>query len=248
MSRVALKTAREIAGRVTAELGGRGIFGVELFIKGHEVWFSEVSPRPHDTGLVTMCTQVQSEFDLHARAILGLPVDTRLSNPARRRSSTAASTRAAFATKAWPTRCACPGPTSGCSASRRATSAGAWAWHSRAATTSRRRASARRNARGACCRAPDRERRPARDERHRFPAAGAGAGAARAGRRSRGRRRRARSCPWAPVRRSPTAFPTSRRARTSSPRRAPPAATARSSPRSAGSTRCAWSRWTWIRR
>ena len=81
MSRVALKTAREIAGRVTAELGGRGIFGVELFIKGHKVWFSEVSPRPHDTGLVTMCTQVQSEFELHARAILGLPVDTRLSNP-----------------------------------------------------------------------------------------------------------------------------------------------------------------------
>jgi phosphoribosylglycinamide formyltransferase 2 len=81
MSRVALKTARAIAGRVTAELGGRGIFGVELFIKGHDVWFSEVSPRPHDTGLVTMCTQVQSEFDLHARAILGLPVDTRLSNP-----------------------------------------------------------------------------------------------------------------------------------------------------------------------
>ena len=81
MSRVALKTAREIAGRVTAELGGRGIFGVELFIKGHDVWFSEVSPRPHDTGLVTMCTQVQSEFELHARAILGLPVDTRLSTP-----------------------------------------------------------------------------------------------------------------------------------------------------------------------
>jgi len=81
MSRVALKTAREIAARVTAELGGRGIFGVELFIKGHNVWFSEVSPRPHDTGLVTMCTQVQSEFELHARAILGLPVDTRLSTP-----------------------------------------------------------------------------------------------------------------------------------------------------------------------
>ena len=81
MSRIALKTAREIASRVTAELGGRGIFGVELFIKGHDVWFSEVSPRPHDTGLVTMCTQVQSEFELHARAILGLPVDTRLSTP-----------------------------------------------------------------------------------------------------------------------------------------------------------------------
>jgi phosphoribosylglycinamide formyltransferase 2 len=81
MSRVALKAAREMAARVTGELGGRGIFGVEFFVKGHEVWFSEVSPRPHDTGLVTMCTQVQSEFDLHARAILGLPVDTRLANP-----------------------------------------------------------------------------------------------------------------------------------------------------------------------
>jgi len=81
MSPVALATARDIAGRVTAELGGRGIFGVELFIKGDKVLFSEVSPRPHDTGMVTMCTQPQSEFDLHARAILGLPVDTRLVSP-----------------------------------------------------------------------------------------------------------------------------------------------------------------------
>ena len=81
MSSVAKKSARDIAGRVTAELGGRGIFGVELFVKGNRVWFSEVSPRPHDTGLVTMCTQLQSEFDLHARAILGLPVDTRLASP-----------------------------------------------------------------------------------------------------------------------------------------------------------------------
>ncbi len=81
MSAIAKKTARDIAMRVTAELGGRGIFGVELFIKGNKVWFSEVSPRPHDTGMVTMCTQVQNEFELHARAILGLPVDTRLSSP-----------------------------------------------------------------------------------------------------------------------------------------------------------------------
>ena len=77
MSPVALARSREIAARVTGELGGRGIFGVELFIKGDDVWFSEVSPRPHDTGLVTMCTQAQSEFELHARAILGLPVDVR---------------------------------------------------------------------------------------------------------------------------------------------------------------------------
>ena len=77
MSPTALARSRDIAARVTGELGGRGIFGVELFIKGDDVWFSEVSPRPHDTGLVTMCTQAQSEFELHARAILGLPVDVR---------------------------------------------------------------------------------------------------------------------------------------------------------------------------
>jgi len=81
MSAIARKTARDMATRITAELGGRGIFGVELFIKGNKVWFSEVSPRPHDTGLVTLCTQVQNEFELHARAILGLPVDTRLASP-----------------------------------------------------------------------------------------------------------------------------------------------------------------------
>jgi len=78
MSEKALARARDIAGAVTGELGGRGIFGVELFIKGDEVLFSEVSPRPHDTGMVTMISQFQNEFALHARAILGLPVDTRL--------------------------------------------------------------------------------------------------------------------------------------------------------------------------
>ncbi|HEY3180853.1 MAG TPA: formate-dependent phosphoribosylglycinamide formyltransferase [Casimicrobiaceae bacterium] len=78
MSDVALAKARDIARKITAELGGRGVFGVELFVKGDDVWFSEVSPRPHDTGMVTMCTQRQSQFELHARAILGLPVDTRL--------------------------------------------------------------------------------------------------------------------------------------------------------------------------
>ncbi|MBC7166977.1 formate-dependent phosphoribosylglycinamide formyltransferase [Phenylobacterium sp.] len=81
MSPVALKRAREIAGRVTAALGGLGLFGVELFVKGDEVWFSEVSPRPHDTGLVTLATQAQSEFALHARAILGLPVDVAQREP-----------------------------------------------------------------------------------------------------------------------------------------------------------------------
>ncbi len=81
MSETALTRSREIADKVTAALGGRGLFGVELFIKGDEVWFSEVSPRPHDTGMVTMSTQWQNEFELHARAILGLPVDTALRSP-----------------------------------------------------------------------------------------------------------------------------------------------------------------------
>ena len=80
MSAVALEKSRGIAHRVTSELGGTGIFGVELFVRGDEVWFSEVSPRPHDTGMVTMATQWQNEFELHARALLGLPVDTSLRN------------------------------------------------------------------------------------------------------------------------------------------------------------------------
>jgi len=77
----ALQKSRDIARAITGNLGGRGIFGVELFIKGDAVWFSEVSPRPHDTGLVTLATQRLSEFELHARAILGLPVDTALRRP-----------------------------------------------------------------------------------------------------------------------------------------------------------------------
>ncbi|MGE5338968.1 MAG: formate-dependent phosphoribosylglycinamide formyltransferase [Gemmatimonadota bacterium] len=81
MSPAALAKARDYARRVTEDLGGLGIFGVELFVKGDQVWFSEVSPRPHDTGLVTLCTQWQSEFELHARALLGLPVDASLRNP-----------------------------------------------------------------------------------------------------------------------------------------------------------------------
>ena len=81
MSATALKNAQYIAKQVTDQLGGRGIFGVELFVKGDDVWFSEVSPRPHDTGMVTMISQQQSEFELHARAILGLPVDTNLRSP-----------------------------------------------------------------------------------------------------------------------------------------------------------------------
>jgi phosphoribosylglycinamide formyltransferase 2 len=80
MSAAALTKSQKIAAAVTGNLGGRGLFGVELFVKGDLVWFSEVSPRPHDTGMVTMATQWQNEFELHARAILGLPVSTALRN------------------------------------------------------------------------------------------------------------------------------------------------------------------------
>jgi len=82
MGQQALQRAQDMAARVTAALGGRGLFGVELFVKGDMVWFSEVSPRPHDTGLVTLASQRFSEFELHARAILGLPVDVSLRTPA----------------------------------------------------------------------------------------------------------------------------------------------------------------------
>lgn len=82
MPAVALQKAQDIAQRVTENLGGLGLFGVELFVKGDMVWFSEVSPRPHDTGMVTMASQYQSEFELHAKAILGLPVNAALRTPA----------------------------------------------------------------------------------------------------------------------------------------------------------------------
>jgi phosphoribosylglycinamide formyltransferase 2 len=81
MTPLALERAQDMAAKVTAALGGRGLFGVELFVRGDDVWFSEVSPRPHDTGLVTLATQTFSEFALHARAILGLPVDVTQDRP-----------------------------------------------------------------------------------------------------------------------------------------------------------------------
>ena len=81
MTPAALAESRRIAQAVTDDLGGQGLYGVELFVKGDLVWFSEVSPRPHDTGMVTMITQWQNEFELHARAILGLPVSTALKSP-----------------------------------------------------------------------------------------------------------------------------------------------------------------------
>ncbi len=82
MQAPALQEAQRIAKAVTDNLGGLGLFGVELFVKGNQVWFSEVSPRPHDTGMVTMASQCLNEFELHARAILGLPVDVSLQSPA----------------------------------------------------------------------------------------------------------------------------------------------------------------------
>jgi phosphoribosylglycinamide formyltransferase 2 len=81
MGDAARAKARDMAAKVTGALGGLGVFGVELFVKGDEVWFSEVSPRPHDTGLVTLVSQYQSEFALHARAILGLPVSVEMVSP-----------------------------------------------------------------------------------------------------------------------------------------------------------------------
>ena len=81
MAPVALRKAQQMAQAVTSDLGGQGLFGVELFVKGEQVWFSEVSPRPHDTGMVTMATQWQNQFELHARAILGLAIDTTLKSP-----------------------------------------------------------------------------------------------------------------------------------------------------------------------
>lgn len=81
MTGKALKASQAVAKSITDALGGLGLFGVELFVKGDEVWFSEVSPRPHDTGMVTMCSQRLNEFELHVRAILGLPVDVSMTKP-----------------------------------------------------------------------------------------------------------------------------------------------------------------------
>ena len=81
MSETALKKAQEMAKAVTDALGGYGIFGCEFFVKGDTVWFSEVSPRPHDTGMVTMASQNMSEFEIHLRAILGLPIHIELISP-----------------------------------------------------------------------------------------------------------------------------------------------------------------------
>jgi hypothetical protein len=103
---------------VTASLGGRGVFGVELFVKGDMVWFSEVSPRPHDTGMVTMATQVQSEFELHAKAILGLPVNPELRSPGASAVIYGQLDQAGIAFEGVAEALRCRARTSACSASR----------------------------------------------------------------------------------------------------------------------------------
>ena len=119
MSEAALAKARDMAGKVTGALGGLGIFGVELFVKGDEVWFSEVSPRPHDTGLVTLVSQFQSEFALHARAILGLPVSTALTSPgASAVIYGGVEAEAHRLRRRRRSACACPAASCACSASR----------------------------------------------------------------------------------------------------------------------------------
>ena len=150
MAPAALQRAREIAKAVIDDLcqgldgkpSGRGLFGVELFVKGDQVWFSEVSPRPHDTGMVTMATQWQNEFELHARAILGLPVDVSLATPGRQRGDLWRRRREGHRLRR-RRRCAgaCPAPSCACSANPRASSSAAWAWRWRGMRTWRRLAS-----------------------------------------------------------------------------------------------------------
>jgi len=154
MSPKALKRAQEIAGLITGNLGGRGIFGVELFVKGDQVWFSEVSPRPHDTGMVTMITQAQNEFELHAAPSWACLFPRRCAIRAPARSFTAASTRAASLSMVWPRPYRSKAPNCVCSASRRPSFAGAWAWPWRRARTSPRRVPGPRRQRGKCGRWP----------------------------------------------------------------------------------------------
>ena len=112
MSPAALDAARSIAARIVNSLGGRGVFGVELLVRGDEVYFSDVRPRPHDTGLVTLRSQRLSQFDLHARAILGLPVDTIMISPAAAEVATRAPSAgdrevACASARRWPCRERC---------------------------------------------------------------------------------------------------------------------------------------------
>ncbi len=140
MSPDAHAAATSIAARIATALGdgnlaGRGIFGVELFVKGDDVYFSEVSPRPHDTGLVTMATQRLSEFEMHARAILGLPVDVTLASPGASAVIYGQLDEKAIGFENVAAALAVPGPTSACSASPRASIVDGWAWSPRPPTT-----------------------------------------------------------------------------------------------------------------
>ena len=140
MSPAALERAREIALAVTSNLGGLGIFGVELFVAGDQVWFSEVSPRPHDTGMVTMITQAQNEFELHARALLGLPVDTSLRQPGASSVIYGGVDAGAVSFHNVAEALAELAPTCACSASPNPSSSAAWAWAWPSPTTWRPRA------------------------------------------------------------------------------------------------------------
>lgn len=128
MTEAALRSAQHIARSVTENLGGQGIFGVELFIKGDQVYFSEVSPRPHDTGMVTMITQWQNEFELHARAILGLPVDTTLKSAGASAVIYGGVEAQGVVFDGVDEALRVRGPSCGCSASRKASSPAGWAW------------------------------------------------------------------------------------------------------------------------
>ena len=126
MTDAALAEAQHIAEAVTGALGGAGLFGVELFVKGDEVYFSEVSPRPHDTGMVTLISQDLSEFALHVRAILGLPIPviaqqapSRNEAPQRHAHCSSTATRPTSSTRAWLKRWQSREPTCACSASRK---------------------------------------------------------------------------------------------------------------------------------
>ncbi len=132
MSAVALQRARDISQAVTDSLGGRGIFGVELFVKGDDVWFSEVSPRPHDTGLVTLASQFQSEFEIHAKAILGLPVNTALLSPAASAVIYGGMDERGIVFAGVAEALKCRTAMSACSASRKVSSNGGWVWRSAA--------------------------------------------------------------------------------------------------------------------
>ena len=143
MSPAALEKSRAYARAVTDDLGGRGIFGVELFVRGDDVWFSEVSPRPHDTGLVTLCTQRLSEFELHARAILGLPVNVSLRRPGASAVIYGGSKPRASPSRTSKKRSRSPRAICACSASPNRSHAAAWALRSRTHRRRTRPASAR---------------------------------------------------------------------------------------------------------